>query len=141
MGYRNAIEPQAADISRQTGTRLAQLLLLLVQHLIYEHVVVVDRNTLTQLLFVSQRDCVRLPLGVSDAALQVGVVEALPPAQAIPSLVEPKAWHQYQVQTSCEITTCFHQWLAPENDGFTCQRLGTYSIPSPVLHTYMNVCV
>lgn len=24
MGYRNAIEPQAADISRQTGTRLAQ---------------------------------------------------------------------------------------------------------------------
>lgn len=79
-------------------------LLLLIQHLVDQHVVVIDRYTLTQLLFVSQRDCVRLPLGVLHAALQVGVVEALPPAQPIPGLVKAKAWHQDQVQTSCQIT-------------------------------------
>lgn len=76
----------------------------LVQHLVDQHVVIVDRDTLAQLLLVGQCDRVRLPLGMLDAALQVGVVEALSPAQAVPSLVKAQAWHQDQVQTTCGIT-------------------------------------
>lgn len=77
-----------------------KLLVILVQHFVDEHVIVVDRNILTQLLFVSQGDSVGLPFRVSDAALQVGVVEAFPPSQPISWAVKAKAWHQDQVQTS-----------------------------------------
>lgn len=100
MSNRTAVETPSC---RHQQANWHSSLILLIQHLVDQHVVVIDRNTLTQLLFVSQCDCVRLPLGVFDAALQVGVVEALPPAQAIPSLVKAKSWHQDQVQTSCQM--------------------------------------
>lgn len=77
-----------------------ELLIILIQHFIYEHIIVVNRNLLTQLLFEGQGNGVGLSFRVSDAPLQVGVIEALPSSQALSRPVKAKAWHQDQVQTS-----------------------------------------
>lgn len=77
-----------------------ELLIILIQHFIYEHIIVVNRNFLTQLLFEGQGNGVGLSFRVSDAPLQVGVIEALPSPQALSRPVKAKAWHQDQVQTS-----------------------------------------
>lgn len=76
------------------------LLVVLKQDFIYEHVIVADRNLLTELLFEGQGDGVGLSFGVSDATLQVGVVEALPSSQTLARPVKTQARHQDQVQTT-----------------------------------------
>lgn len=76
------------------------LLFILIQYFIYKHIIIVDRDFLTQLLFEGQGNGVGLSLGLSDAAPQVGVIEALPSSQTFPQPVKTQAWHQDQVQTS-----------------------------------------
>ena len=84
------------SLSSATG----DLLQVLVQDLIDEHVVVVHRDVRAELLLEGQGDGVGLAPGVAAAALQVAVVKALPSAQAVPRPVEAKAGHQDQVQSA-----------------------------------------
>lgn len=74
--------------------------MILVQDFIDEHIVFVHRNFLAQLLLEGQGDGVGFSFGVSDAALQVGVIEALPSSQTPPQPIKAQAGHQDQVQAS-----------------------------------------
>jgi len=67
--------------------------MILIQDFIDKHIIGVDRDFLTQLLFEGQGDGVGLAFGVSAAALQVGVIEALPSSNTFPKPVKAKAWH------------------------------------------------
>lgn len=53
-------------------------IIILVQNFIYEHIAVIGRNFLTQLLFEGQSNGVRFSSCVCGAALQIIVIEPLP---------------------------------------------------------------
>lgn len=85
-------------------------LLLLIQDFIYEHIIVVSRHFLTQLLSEGQGDGVGFAFGVFSAALQVVIIKTLPSPQTVPGPVEAQARHQNQVQTSCMVRAHNGHW-------------------------------
>lgn len=68
-------------------------IIILIQNFIYENIMVINRNILTQLLFEGQSNGVRFSFWVCDAALQVIIIEALPSSKTPSWPVKTKAWH------------------------------------------------
>lgn len=88
------------DMTLDSTLDRTHLLTVLIQDFIDEHIVIINRNLITDLLSEGQSNGVGLSSRVPAAALQVGVVEAPSPTQTSPKPIETQAWHQDQVQTS-----------------------------------------